>query len=271
MLIKTLFAAFSVCGTIEAGIIDNLISTIWGDSKQKEPDVGILIAHDVPGVVLEVKGKYKIFDPLTNNFISTRFIGKRKFIQAMNDGIKWGEEFPTVHQIQIVPDDAKTTVLVDGIEYKGLITVFDIGGTISVVNDIPLDDYVKAVLNPHYSEGIPRELAAALVIAERTNAYEKLRNPPSRYFTFDKDSISYQGYAPQVRGEGFGQAVDSTRNMILVKDGAPFSIDLFKEGKLALGKLTFEQANELAQKGGHAAQILSNAFPGSMVTLTNFL
>lgn len=266
LILSSIFAA----GSLKAGFVDDIIS-VFSKTEKEMPNVNILIAHDVPGVVLEVKGKYKIFDPHTSEFISTRFIGKRKFVQAIPDGIKWGEEFPTVHQIQIVPDDARTTTIVDGVEYRGVITVYDIGGTISVVNQIPLEDYVLSVLNPFYSPDLPEELAAAFAIAERTNALYYLKNSPSRYFTFNKENLNYKGLV-RTDKEAFAPAVKETERMVMVKDHAPFSIYLFgdRRGESAqptLGKLSLDEAVDLANQGQHAAQILKLAFPGSSVTL----
>lgn len=250
--------------SLQAGVIDNLIASFWGAEEKPDPTLGVLVVHDVPGAVLEVKGKYKIFDPHTQGFISTRYIGKRKFVQPLSDGIKWGEEFPSVHQIQIVPDDPKTTTLVDGIEYKGTITVYDIGGAISVVNHVPLDEYVKSVLNPS-SSSLPKELAAALVIVERTDVWNQLQRSASRYFDIDKERSNYRGYAASIRGEDFSTAIADTKKMILMKNGEPLSINRSDNG--SLGRLSMEQAMELAQKGDHAAQILNQAFPGSSVGL----
>lgn len=272
---NVLLASMLACGSMQAGFFDNLVNTFTRSSAPVDPTVGILIAHDVPGIVLEVKGKYRIYDPLTQAFISTRFVGKRKFIQAYSDGIKWGEEFPSLHQIQIVPEDPKTTTLVDGIEYSGVITVYDIGGTISIVNDIPSNEYLKAVLNPYYSD-MPEELAAAYVIAERTNTLYQLKNPPSRYFTVSIDNVNYNGKAAAIRGEGFTPVILATRDMIITKDNAPFAISLYtnkadSSAKPALGNLSFDQALELANQGQHAAQILNKAFPGSSVNLISAL
>lgn len=272
---NVLLASMLACGSMQAGIMDALLNPFTKNRETIDSDVGILIAHDVPGIVLEVKGKYRIYDPYTQDFISTRFIGKRKFVQAYSDGIKWGEEFPSVHQIQIVPEDPKTSTLVDGIEYSGVITVYDIGGTISVVNNVPSDEYLKTILNPNYFE-MPEELAAAYVIAERTNVLHQLKNAPSRYFTFDKDSVNYRGKAAAIRGEGFSSAIKSTRDMVITKDRAPFAINLYSnkadtEARPSLGKLSFDQALALANQGAHAAQILNMAFPGSSVSLVSSL
>jgi hypothetical protein len=267
---RLIIASILAGGQVQGGIIDQLVS-YWKTEEPKDPTIGVLITHDVPGVVLEVKGKYKIFDPHTNAFISTRFIGKRKFVQALSDGIKWGEEFPSLHQLQIVPDNPKTSTLVDGIEYKGIINVYDIGGTISVVNELPIDEYVKSILNPYYSSSIPKELAAALVILERTYAFDQLQKAPSRYFNIDKENVNYLGYAASIKGEDFSRAVLNTQKMILMKEGIPLAVNLKKGVKEMpdLGKLSFDQAIELANKGQHAAQILSQAFPGSSIGLIN--
>lgn len=272
---NVLLASMLAAGSIQAGFLDNLTSYFNGSSQPVDPNVDILIAHDVPGIVLEVKGKYRIFDPHTQDFISTRFVGKRKFIQAYSDGIKWGEEFPGVHQIQIVPEDARTSTLVDGIEYSGVITVYDIGGTISVVNDIPSEEYLKVILNPHYSE-MPEELAAAYVIAERTNILYQLKNSPSRYFSVDKDNVNYRGKAAAIGGDGFLSAIQATRDMVMTKDKAPFAVNLFANkadpgAKPALGNLSYDQALALANQGNHAAQILNKAFPGSTISLISSL
>lgn len=270
-----LMASMLACGSMQAGIIDALINPFTKSAEPADANVGVLIAHDVPGIVLEVKGKYRIYDPLTQAFISTRFIGKRKFIQAYSDGIKWGEEFPSVHQIQIVPEDPKTSTLVDGIEYSGVITVYDIGGTISVVNDIPSNEYLKAILNPNYFE-MPEELAAAYVIAERTNILYLLKNAPSRYFTVDKDNVNYRGKAAAISGEGFSSTIQATRDMVMTRDRVPFAVNLYSNkadpsARPALGNLSFDQALALANQGNHAAQILSKAFPGSSVSLISSL
>ncbi|MCB1119781.1 MAG: hypothetical protein KDK65_07465, partial [Chlamydiia bacterium] len=96
--------------------------------EAKEPMIKVLIAHDVSGVVLEAKGRYQIYDPHTKEFVVKRAQGKRKLIQPLKEGLKWGEAFPDLYQLVFVPDSEKTTFLVDGVEYQGNVYVYDIGG-----------------------------------------------------------------------------------------------------------------------------------------------
>lgn len=262
------------CGSIEGGVIENMFSSWWKKPKAEPPMIKVLVVHDQPGVVLEVKGKYKLHDPHTQEYISTRFIGKRKFIQALNDGLKWGEEFPGVHQLEVVPDDSKTTTLVDGVEYKGNIYVYDIGGTISIVNEVPLEDYLRGLLVPQFERKVPVEVANAIAIAARTNALYFIQNAPSDYWSVEAEKVGYEGNAASAHNNGIVEAIKETRNMVMEKDGGLFpAVWGSSEGgsssseKPVFSRITLFDAENLAEKGDHAAQILGQAFPGSSITL----
>lgn len=265
--------ALSSCllgASLQAGVVENLISKFWTKEAQAPATIKILVVHDKPGAVLEVKGKYKIFDPHTNTFISTRFVGKRKFIQALNSSLKWGEEFPGIHQLKIVPDDPTTTTLVDGIEYKGDLYIYDIGGTISIVNELPLDDFLRVSLNTLYDNALPEEVAASIAIAARSNAWYQVKNPKSEYFAVDAGKIGYRGYAAGFKRNGIDSAINETKNMILTKNNAPFANNFTGSAQTAnpeIAEISLEQAIKLAQKGDDAAEILQKAYPGSKVSL----
>lgn len=260
-------AALSLGGALNGGFIENLTS-----SKPVEtaaPSIKVLVAHDLPGVVLEVKGKYKMFDPNKNSFISTRYAGKRKFIQPLSDGLKWGEEFPGVYQIMIVPDDAKTTILVDGVEYSGNVSVYDIGGAISVVNEVPLEDYVKSVASYKYERKLPQELANAAVIALRTEAWYQEQNNLQKFWSVQADKTEYHGSA-SAQDNRFAKAIKDTRNMILTKQGKTLSIDWFSSNpspQAESSEISFAEAEQLANSGDHAAEILRKAYPQGTIFL----
>lgn len=248
---------FSAVGSAEAGIFEKMVGSWWNKPAQEPSYMKVLVVHDQPGVVLEVKGKYRLYDPHTQQHISTRFVGKRKFIQPLQDGLKWGEEFPGVHQIRIIPDDAKTTTLVDGTEYRGNVTIYDIGGGISVVNEVPLEDYLKVLLVPQYTKPLPAELAAAIAIAARTQAWHQLQTANNRFWTVDANSIGYQGHAAAARDGTIGKAIDQTKNMVLVRQGVPFSTTT----------ISLEEGGALAKQGKDAVEILRHFFPDSTVAM----
>src|SRR5437763_277312 len=112
MILRVLFLVILSLGSLQphlsAGWFDKITTYFSKKTHSTPPKIRVLVIHDKPGVILEVKGKYKIYDPHSLEHLTTRFVGKRKFIQAVHDGLKWGEEFPGLHQLMIVPDEKAT-------------------------------------------------------------------------------------------------------------------------------------------------------------------
>jgi hypothetical protein len=212
-------------------------------------------------LIVEVKGKYKLYDPHTQEFISTRFIGKRKFMQPLQDGLSWGEEFPGLFQLAIVPDNSKVTTVVDGIEYRGAVVVYDIGGAVSVVNYVDVEDYLNSVLSKQYTQQLPDEELSAIAIAARTNAYYQAMNPSNSYWTIDGRKVGYEGYAVTHSNQAMDKAINSTRYMALFESDNPIAADWSK------ARISLDEAENLAKKGDHAVQILMKAFPQASLKL----
>lgn len=275
------------CLLLALGSMTAPLQAGWMDSFRKPapvlpPTIKVLLVHDKPGVVLEVKGKYKIFDPHTGEHISTRFTGKRKFIQGLRDGLRWGEEFPGIHQLMIVPDESKTTTIVDGVEYRGPIFIYDIGGSISIVNQVYIEDYLSAILPPPKNPQ-PEEFLAAIAIAARTNAYYRVENPKSQYFSVDGSKVGYQGIPSLDPTSAMEKAIKATRYMVMSRtpeqDGrvsaflAEWSDNASSTGPLKeaiVSTINMTEAQAMAQKGDHAAQILAKAFPGMRIELIHY-
>ncbi len=271
-----IFAPF--CFPVEAGIWSRITDTFQQREKPVPPSIRVLIIHDVEAVDLEVKGKYSLYDPYTNDYISSRFIGKNRQIQALSDGLKWGEAFPGLYQIKIKPDSAETITVVDGREYQGETYVYDIGKTISVVNNVPIEHYVKEILTQYENLNLAPETLSALAIVIRTNAYYQAANPKNTYWATNAEKIGYNGElqsSPVIE-----EALRVTKYMIMSQTGVyegmatPFAAqfnaktpggDLARDARIA--KISLEQADQLAKGGDHAAQLLNKAFPGMMIML----
>jgi stage II sporulation protein D len=237
-----------------------------------------LLVHDQPGVILEVKGKFKIYDPNTNERVGAGFEGKRRFIQAVQDGIRWGEEFPGVHQIAIIPDNPSTTILVGGIEYQGTIYVYDVGGSISVVNKIDVENYLKSVLPHRYPDLLQGELLAAISIAARTNSYYNLQNSKTAFWDVDAQDEGYHGYALGADAKAFGAALDKTKYIAMQDGSEPTEKALFAASwrlapsdkryrGITYSAITITDADNMAKAGANAASILKKAFPQASLQL----
>lgn len=270
-----LFSLFMFTNAAQAGIWDSITQFFSKSSMNINDNLKILVVHDKPGVVLEVKGKYKIYDPKTNMHMGKGYVGKRKYIQPLSDGMKWGEEFPGVFQIMVMPDDKSTTTIVDGIEYKGRIYVYDIGGSISIVNEIPFDEYVKTILSSNLQQPLPSEVLAALAITARTNAYYMQQNSHSNFWHIEAKQIGYQGYALSQPNTLTEQAIKATHNMVMSISSTPFLArwnivdagDIMYNIKPMDSNISLDQAAMMAHQGDHAAQILKKAYPNAQVDL----
>lgn len=278
-----MLALMPFSGYLEAGFWDMFFTS---EVPQEPKKIKVLIVQDKPGVVLEVKGKYTLYDPnrvKQNKYkhISTRFLGKRKFIQAVSDGIRWGEEFPGVFQLLIVPEEETTKTVVDGVSYKGSLYVYNIAetGTISIVNEVLLDDYLNSVLSAKYQTPMSEEALNAIAIAARTNALYYALNPRSAYWSVDASEVGYVGDSDVRASNPVVQAVEATKQMVMSQAKSKENQTAFpaewalltgqSKSHVKLAQISLQEAESLAVKGDHAAEILKKAFPGTSIQLTD--
>lgn len=275
MLIRILIALISLssfAGVADAAIWDSVTSLFTSPAK-KAPTIKVLVVSNKDALVLEVKGKYNIFDPNTDSRLATRFMGKGNLIQAMQGGLKWGEEFPGVYQILIIPDDKQITTVVNGIEYRGKIYIYDVKGKLNVVNEVDLEDYLSSVLAYELKGNHSPETLAAIAIIERTNALFQSENSVNPYWNVDGKDVEYYGHSVTGRNAAVEQAISATKNMVMSKDKKivePFAVtwseDVPPKGKTPF--LSISEAESMASKGNDAAEILSKKFPNTTLQLT---
>lgn len=223
-----------------------------------------------------------MYDPLTNQHVITRNVGKRKFIQPTAEGLRWGEEFPSFHQLKFVPESPQGTIIVDSLEYKGVVYVYNIHDKIFVVNELDVEDYITSILTPEFKEPCSQEALAAVVIAARTNALYQAQSPKSKFWAVDGRQVGYLGYAVTTQQKKIDEVVKFTRNMVMSRTAAyegvvtPFPAILSQalagqKGKesVVLSKISLNEVEKLAEGGEHAAQILAKAFPDTSIQLIN--
>lgn len=180
-------------------------------------NIQVLLEKDVQGALLEVKGPYYIFNPHDGLRVSSGLLGKRFMIHELETGLKWGEEFPGIHQIYIKPRSSETSIFVNGIQYAGAIAIYGVLGEINIVNDIDIESYVKSILSAQFLTPLEPEAMSALAILARTNAYYyATRANPSSFWHISAQDTNYQGSALVVSNSSIDRAVESTRHLILL-------------------------------------------------------
>lgn len=267
--------------SLQAGIWEKFKAVFWNTSDTLPPTIDVLIVNDQSSALLEIKGKYRIFDPHAKQYISKRFLGKRKLIQSISSGLKWGEEFPGIYQIHIVPEDLSQPILVDGVEYQGSFFIYDIGGTISVVNRVDIEAYLKSILPEQIANSTSEETLAAIAIAARTNAFYYSEHPKNRFWDVDGERVGYVGLQSTNSVSEMDRAIQKTRYMVLSQTGAyegvvtPFAARWGSAGASrqpapqqgGVSHISLLEAEQMGENKKHAAQILFQAFPNTHIEM----
>ena len=222
------------------------------------PKIRVLLARDVPSVLLEAKGEYAVHRHDTGALLSFGSVGKRFVVHAIRDGLRWGEEYPDIFAVNVFPRSSETSVFVDGIQYRGAITVYHTRDNhITVINELPIEDFLKSTLAPEFEHPLTKEAMAAVVIAARTNAYAETLNTTNKLpWDITAEDAKYYGFGITQRSNGVDRAVDLTRHMVMETKGGIQKV-----------KVAQESAQELAQRGCDARKILQSVYPQSKVSV----
>ncbi len=215
---KCMLAAVILSSTIYANDLKNTpVSSFERIAQPIGPrNIQVLLEKDASEILLEVKGPYYIFNPHDGSRVAAGLLGKRFMIRERETGLKWGEEFPGIHQIYIKPRSPETSIFINGIQYSGAIAVYGVNGMINIVNDLDIESYVKSILTTQFPTPLEPEVMSALAILARTNAYHQaIKNQDSFWHTSAAEN-SYAGSALVVTGSPVERAVHSTKNLILV-------------------------------------------------------
>jgi len=176
----------------------------------------ILLEKDASEVLVEVKGPYYLLNPHDGSRVASGLLGKRFMVRELDNGLKWGEEFPGIHQLYIKPRSQETSIFVNGIQYNGAIAVYGVAGSVHVVNEIDIESYIKSLLTAQFPTPLEPEVLSALAILIRTDAYYHATKNESSFWHVSAKETGYCGSALIIPGSSLERAVDSTRHLILV-------------------------------------------------------
>jgi len=177
--------------------------------------IKVLLFKNLEAANLEVHGGYRIFDPKANVRMSKGSMKKQFLLRPTLDGITWGEAFPGVFQIALVPDEKEGYFLLDGIQYSGNLYVYQVGNTINVVNEVPVEEFAKSMLNPKVNKPMHSEALAAMAIIERSQAYYHSLKNQTAFWHLDASEINYQGRGVCGRNNGVDNAVELTHHLVM--------------------------------------------------------
>lgn len=208
------------------GLFAEKISAIHAKAKgiNQPENIQVLLEKDCNEALLEVKGSYYIYNPQDGSKIASGILGKRFMVHALENGLKWGEYFPGIHQFLIMPRSEDSSILVNGIQYKGGVAVYHVEDKISIVNNVQIEDFIKSTLSPTFKTPLDSEAMAAVAIVARTNAYHLVKENKNKFWHIDAKSAQYLGASMVQPNSEVDKAVEDTSHLILMnEDLLPFS------------------------------------------------
>jgi stage II sporulation protein D len=192
--------------------------------KMKPATVKVLLQDNSASVILEVKGKYQICNPTTHFVLSSGSSFKASKITHHSNGMKWGEIIPGTFQMRIVPLEADTTILVNGIQYRGCVDIYDNQGKFTVINEVDVESFLRSSLSTTFTQEMDPEVLNAIAIVARTNVYHMLSKKPSDLlYHVTCQEAQYRGHGASLINTGLEKAISETRHAIMTYHKAPFA------------------------------------------------
>ena len=179
-------------------------------------NIQVLLEKDASEVLLEVKGPYYLLNPHDGSRVASGLLGKRFMVRELESGLKWGEEFPGIHQFYIKPRSQETSIFVNGIQYAGAVVVYGVAGSVHIINELDIESYIKSMMTAQFPTPLESEVLSSLAILMRTDAYFQAIKNESCFWHVSAQESNYCGSALVVNGSPVDKAVESTKHLILV-------------------------------------------------------
>lgn len=189
-------------------------------SENKPVTVRVILKKLAEDAHIEVKGRHMMYNPKTEQFLTSSSKKKKGKIYSHEQGLFWEDLLNGTTEIRIVPDEKNCSILVDGLQYKGWIEVYSIGGTINIINEVDAENFLKSTLSAKISTTLSKETLDAIAIAERTHLYYLIEKDGYASWQIEADKVSYQGLN---FNRAVYDAVDRTRDLLLHYKQKPFS------------------------------------------------
>ncbi|MBM3198880.1 MAG: SpoIID/LytB domain-containing protein [Chlamydiae bacterium] len=189
----------------------------------KPVTIKVLLQDKQASLLIEVNGAHRVFCPHSNVLLSSSSFGKRDQLFAKEEGLSWGKLLPGTQAIRIVPIDGQTTIFVNGVQYKGCLELYDIGGALRAINEVDVESYLRSCLATKFTAIQESEVLDALVITARTYAYYLVEKGRSQPWHITAEESGYQGLAVTLQHLAMEKAVTQTSHAILTYHKHPFA------------------------------------------------
>lgn len=181
----------------------------------KPATIKILLEQKKDKILLEVTGRYHIYNPADGVLVDTGILGKRDYIHVGPEGIQWANLMPIgLEQFRIMAGDSQSKLLVNGVQYLGCIEAYLDHGRITLISEIDVENYLKSILAPVFTGEKNTELLDAIAITARTNTYYTVSRNPQAPWHVTAEEVGYQGFALANQNAKLDRSIDNTKHMV---------------------------------------------------------
>lgn len=182
-----------------------------------EAGVRILLETHPTAVELSVEGGYGIYDPAKGERITGGLLDKTFDLRAGPEGLSWGEAFPDLYQLTLVPEGQRRGFVLNGRFYPGVLHAYQIDDSLQLVNEVSFEEFSLAVLSAQNWENPPVEAAASLAICARTQAMTFARERKQQFWHVEALRCGYEGFRPCQQLHNGQTAQIKTRDLALAE------------------------------------------------------
>jgi stage II sporulation protein D len=190
--------------------------------KNKPVTIKVLLHEKEESLLLEVKGSYQLFCPHTNVPLTSGFSAKRACITPKKEGLCWDSVLPNPYAIRVVPS-ARSTLFVNGIQYNGCVEIYDLGGSLRLINEVDTENYLRSCLATKCFDITEKEVLNALAIAARTQCYHLVQSEAKSPWHITKEEAGYRGHGVTKQNTALERAITETHLAVLTFEGKPFA------------------------------------------------
>lgn len=201
-----------------AGPVDQTVHAVRKfHLAQAGAGVRVLLESHPTSVALRVEGGYGIYDPARKERITGGLLDKSFDLKAGPEGLTWGEAFPDMYQLTLVPEGQRRGFFLSGRFYPGILHAYQIEDSLQLVNEISYEEFSLAVLSAQNWENPPLEAAASLAICARTQAMTFAKERKQQFWHVEALRCGYEGFCPSQQLHNGQTAQIKTRDLALTE------------------------------------------------------